>query len=342
MRSLLYWTIFRSQSFIIALLVYLPALAETGPQNSAIDLICIADRPTIILGETTKLEAVAMAQDGNTTTRAVSFQWQVSDGVVQGAGSHVEWILSRVPIESGQFYRKVTATVKAMIAGRAVSSCSVSVFVGSYQEADSSSNVRGGRISSSRGYLLPHETESPGYGLYTYLLLSGRPQSEEELVRYLKTLEAGLKLMREHNDLGRYVRPSQLNSTHIPVTQLPIGNETDPNFARKVLSVYDFARAKVLLNKFEKMYDRGPYLVSVKTPLTSASEVDPAYMFMDFSNITPELAATSVKHFESLAAQERTWTEQSVRDLRLKIRNLFAVAGRVVPEVASAILGMSQ
>ncbi len=160
------------------------------------------------------------------------------------------------------------------------------------------------------------------------------------MVRSLQTLEACLRVMRQLHDLRRYVRPSQLNATHIPVTELPKGKEDDPDLAKKVLAVYDFDRAKVLLNKFEKAYDRGPYLISVKLPLTQAPEPVPIHILQDFTDLVPKLAARGVRDFEYLAAQERTWTEQLMRKFPSKLRNSLAVASEVTPEVAVSLKTM--
>ena len=262
--------------------------------------------------------------------------------MVQGSDPEVEWNLSKVRIKSDESHSKVTATVKAMTAG--YSSCTVEVFIGQKEPtggAHPTTGTRGGLIPARR-YLLPNQEEAPNYGLYSYLLLSAEPQSEKETVRSLRTLEACLRAIRQLHNLGRYVRPSQLNATYIPVTELPKGKEDDPDFAKKVLAVYDFDRAKVLLNKFEKAYDRGPYLISVKTPLTPASESVQAYIFQDFTNVVPELAVSGVRHFEFLAAQERTWSEKSMQVLAFKSRNLIAVAGKVTPEVAGSLKAMIQ
>lgn len=234
----------------------------------------------------------------------------------------------------------MTATVKAMTAG--YSSCTVEVFIGKKEPTggeDPTTGTRGGLIHTRR-YLLPNQEEKPNYGLYSYLLLSAEPQGEKETVRSLKTLEACLRVMRQLSNLGRYVRPSQLNATHIPVTELPKGREDDPDFAKRVLAVYDFDRAKVLLNKFEKPYDRGPYLISVKSPLTQTPEPVPLHILQDFTDVVPKLAARGVRDFEYLAAQERTWSEQSMRKFPSKLRNYLAIASEVTPEVVVSLKSM--
>lgn len=328
-------------SLIVAFLLSSTAFAQTDLQNNAIDLICLTDQPAIMVGETIRLQAIAAAQDGTPMTSPVSYEWQVSQGTIRGVGADVEWNLSGVGIASGELHKKVTATVKALSAGQAGPSCSVEVFIGKRQDADKPEDTRGGLITGRR-YLLPSETEPSGYGLYSYFLLSARPGNEEERERYLKILGQCLQVMHELKNLGRYVRPSQLNVTYVPVTELPKGKEDDLDFAKKVLSMYDFDRAKVLLNKFEKTYDRGPYLISVKPPLTQAPEPLPIHILLDFTDVPLKLAARSVKDFEFLAAQQRTWSEQSMRVFPTTLRKWIAIAGKEAPEVAVSLKSMIQ
>lgn len=341
MRCLVCWRVTRSLSFTVLILTSSTAFAQTEHQNNAMDLVCLTDRPAIITGETTRLQAVAATQDGTPMAQPVSFEWQVTEGTVRGSGSEVEWNLSGVGIASSDLHKKVTATVKAVSAGQANASCSVDVFIGKRQEGDKSSTTRGGLIAGRR-YLLPAQKEDAGYGLYSYLLFSGKPGNEEERARYLKTLEACLHVLNKLKDFDKHVRRSQLNATHIPLREFPKGNEDDPDFAKQVLSVYDFARAKILLSKFATTYERGPYLISVKSPLSQAPEPIQVHILQNFTGVVPELAARGVKNLEYLSAQQRTWTEQSMRTLQFKMRNLIAVAAEVTPEVAVSPTSMIQ
>lgn len=109
-----------------------------------------------------------------------------------------------------------------------------------------------------------------------------------------------------------------------------------------MLSVYDFARAKVLLSKFATSYDRGPYLISVKSPLSQTREPIQVHILQNFTGVVPDLAARGVKNLEYLSAQQRTWTEQSMRTLQFKMRNLIAIAAEVAPEVAASSKSMIQ
>jgi hypothetical protein len=316
------------------------ALAEIEAQEKTVEAICLTERPAIMEGESTTLQAWVLTHDGH----SLPITWQVSDGTVQGTGAERQWDLSSIRIPPGEPHKKVMATLMAATTDLEHAGCTVEVFIARKEMTgaeEAPMGTRGARMTGRR-YLLPDETELSGYGLYSYLLLGEKPQTEEKTKRYLKTLEASVHIMNKLQALSRHVRPRQLNATYIPVTAQPKGKEDDPDFAKRVLAVYDFARAQVLLNKFEKRYDQGPYLVSVKTPLSHESGSVSFQIFQNFSGVVPDLAAKGVKNFEYLAAQERTWTEQSMRVLAFKSRNLIAVAGKETPKVAGSLKTMIQ
>jgi len=62
-----------------------------------------------------------------------------------------------------------------------------------------------------------------------------------------------------------------------------------------------------------------------------------AYLWEDFTGVTPELAWDWVKFFTYLAAQERSWSEDSLRRFGLKLRILVAVGGKVTPDTLKAL-----
>jgi hypothetical protein len=325
---------------MLVILTAQSALAEIDAQEKTVDAICLTERPAIMEGETTNLHAWVLTRDG----QSLPISWQVSDGTVRGTGAERQWDLSSIRTQPGEPYKKVTATLRAAAMDLGDAGCAVEVFIAKKEPTggeEAPTGTRGGRMTGRR-YLLPEDTELSGYGLYSYLLLGEKPQNEEKTTRYLKTLEASLQIMNKLQALSRHVRPRQLNATYIPVTELPKGKEDDPDFAKRVLAVYDFARAQVLLNKFEKTYDQGPYLVSVKAPLSQETGPVSFQIFQNFTGVIPDLAARGVRNFEYLAAQERTWTEQSMRVLAFKSRNLIAVAGKETPKVAGSLKTMIQ
>lgn len=184
----------------------------------------------------------------------------------------------------------------------------------------------------------PGQREEPGYGLYSYLLFTGPPQNLEEKARYLKTLESCLTLIQDVEEYQkRHLPRSQLNISHIPVTKLPREDSSTAQWAENVLKVYDYATAQILLNQLNKTYQQGPYLLSAQKPLREGTSPMILYLLQDFTGFVPDLAARCVRSFMYLAAQNRSWTDQSLHNFTLALRNVIAVAGKVTPDVVHAL-----
>ena len=79
-----------------------------------------------------------------------------------------------------------------------------------------------------------------------------------------------------------------------------------------MLAAYDYAAAQILLSRVRQAYQQGPYLLSVLTPLSDAGT--PAHLWEDLTGVVPELAWNWVRFFTYLAAQERSWSEDSPRN----------------------------
>src|SRR5215472_9320075 len=329
---------------VVAVLAPKTARAQNDSRNTAMEILCLTDRPAIDQGASTRLQAWAATPDGQPIAQPIALQWQVTAGVVQGTGSDVQWNLSGVKIESGEFHKKATATVKATATGLEESGCVVEVFVGKKEDRSPLLPDRSGGLRSARRYLLPNQKEDTGFGLYSYLLFPTRPQTEEQKARYLKTLESCLLVMESVEDHIQIHRPpSELNITHIPVKEIPKYSQVSAEWAANTLDVYDYATAQKLLDKLDKSYQQGPYLISVgKKPLSDMATPVQAHVLQDFTGKVPELASNVVELFTYRAAQQRTWSDESLRSFVLNMRNLIAVAGKVTPDVASAVIKLVQ
>ena len=308
----------------------------------AMEVLCLTEQPAIIMGESARLRAWASTADGKPIKQPIKFEWQVPEGFIQGKGADVRWDLSAVKIELNESHKKLVATVKATAPSLGEVRCPVEVFIGKREVAKpepGSSDDRSGLISA-RLYLQPGETEESGYGLYSYLLFSAPPKNKEEETRYLKTIESLVTLGDIEEFLKRHVRPSQLNATFIPVTKVPEPGKSHAESAVKVLSAYDYTAAQILLNKLDKIYQRGPYLISVLKPLSGTAA--PVHLFQDLTGVVPDLAWNWIEFFTYRAAQERSWKEESLKRFGLTMRNLIAVGGKVTPDVLSGLEKMIQ
>lgn len=341
MRSYSYWWAV-AWLWVIATLSQFPAVHATEDARpdsiNPMDVICLTEQPAIVEGESVGLRVWVSTPNGQPIEQPITFQWQVTEGRIQGMGADVRWDLSAVTIKPTEPHKKVVAMVRAIAPGLGEAQCLVEVFI----DKGAVPGMRGLRISARR-FLLPNQTEQPDYGLYSYLLFSAPPQNEEEKTRYLRVLGACLSVMRDIDEILKRHQPSrELNATHIPVTKDPKSGKLDSEWAENVLAVYDYAAAQILLSKLDTAYQRGPYLISVLKPLSKFDSPVPVHLFQDFTGVVPDHASNWVKHFTYLAAQQRGWTDKSLRRFDLTIRNLISVAGIVTPDVASALTTMIQ
>jgi hypothetical protein len=313
----------------------LPVSAPDEGSKDAVntmEVICLTEQPAIVEGESATLKTWATTPDGRPISRRITFQWQVTEGRITTQAVEARWDLSRVKVEPREGRKKLIATVRATEPGGGEVRCAVEVFIGKKEAViPDRRTIRREKLFSAKRYLLPGEPEEHGYGLYSYLLFSAPPMDKEEKARYLKTIEAYLLLLQNIDEyLGKHVRPSRLNATYIPLKKTPEPGNSNAEWAANVLAVYDYTSAEILLSALDKSYLKGPYLVSVLKPLSEMNT--PTYLFEDFTGVVPELVSERVKFFKFLAAQERSWSEESLERFAHKLHNLVAVGGKVAPD----------
>ena len=218
------------------------------------------------------------------------------------------------------------------------------VLAGEFEQAEAllrrvlPEHLRG--LLSGRGFLTPAGTqrhEPAGYGLYSYLLFNAPPRDQAERARYLKAVEAHILLLPPMAELERHRHLSQLNLTLIPVRELPSGIDKleAGEAAAKVLSLYDYARANVLLDDLGiDAKQSGPYLLSRMPGI--AGETGLRLLF-DMSHVESKLVWDWTRKFSWFAAQERSWSVVALHKLELNIRNVIAKGAATSADVVVAL-----
>ena len=327
-------------SFAPLFLFLTPAdAAGVPPENlpQGMELICLTDRPAIVEGDSTTLQAWAIGTDGKPISAPIHFEWEADAGRVETQPDSTRWDLSGVKVEAQDASRKVTATAKAVPPGGSEMHCSVEVFLGRKEAAPPPDRgAVGEELLSARHFLLPGTSEPAGYGLYSYVLFSAPPRDPEETARYLKTIEATLMVLQDVDDyLSRHVRPKSLNLTCIPVNRMPTRGNSTGEWAGNVLANYDYAAAQILLSRVQQAHQQGPYLLSVLAPLSEPGMS--AHLWENLAGVVPDLAWNWIKFFSYLAAQQRSWSDESLQRFGLNLRNLIAVGGKVTPVTMDAL-----
>lgn len=181
--------------------------------------------------------------------------------------------------------------------------------------------------------LLRGRQEDQGYGLYSYALLTHRPQPSE-LPRYRAFLMAlvGLPTAQE---VGGYVGKTRINITYFPLTAAPTSWDilTTQGRVDYVLAHYDYARGAVMLASLPERIGTGPVLVSVLKPLSSNQHPHPV-LVQDLSKAQPVLMSDYVAEFVDQAAKDHFWEAITLEVFSLHLRNFL--------ETAAVGLGMSK
>lgn len=316
------------------LLAGLPAHNEDAAAaklGTPLQVTCAPERPLLSPGETVTVWAWVSDPAGRAGDAQLS--WRTESGRIAGSGDTVQWAVPSAPVVAGNS-RPARASVSARLGTAQATECEVQVLIVAPPRPEDAKGAQ----PFGRAFLLPQAAEPAGYGLTSHLLLAAPAQNDEERQRYLKAIEAVLRALPPIEELRQYLGPSQLNITLLPVKRkltLPdsLTPANLPQAAQQVLDAYDHARAQVLLAELDATARRGgPYLVS-----RTAADAGPQgqHLFFDMSHVVPRLVGDWVSAFCALAAQERSWTDETLKRLSLNTRNVIAVAAHATPDVLS-------
>ena len=179
-----------------------------------------------------------------------------------------------------------------------------------------------GRVMG-RTYLMDGESESPGFGLYSYVLFGAPPGNNTQArALYLEVLRAVLAKVPELDALRDIPLP-RINAVHIPVKKKP--GDDDP---AKVLEVYDYARALKILMAISDKSHRGPYLISLFRPINIQKELVRPYLLEDLTRAPQGVVPGWVGYFLRQGAQPEPWNpsrlELVAKNLRIELERLSA------------------
>jgi len=181
--------------------------------------------------------------------------------------------------------------------------------------------------------LLPQQKEEPGFGLYSYALLTHAPL-ESERPKYRAFLTALVELPTAKN-LATYLPKIRINITYLPLTSSAQDWDafTTDQKVDYVLSHYDYARGAAMLASLPERTGAGPVLTSVLKPLSFDRFPRPV-LVQDMSTSQPVLMEDYVKEFVDQAAKDHFWEAKTLAAFSLGLRNTL--------ETAAVGLGMSQ
>jgi hypothetical protein len=309
-----------------ALAALATVLAGTAaPATEPVALACSAERPAVPLGASVGVRAWASARPGAT----VRYAWDVTAGRVEGGGAAVRWNLD------GARPGRYAAIARVLDASTVLGECTVRVLVIADEGARGRQPAPRPARETGSALLVAGQREAGGYGLYSYLLL-GAPPAAGARERYLKALEAYVRLIPDLAALERYVPKGELNAAYVPITEPPAGAAN----AEWILDHYDYARARSVLRTLPGRTRDGPYIVSSLVALSAAggeATASAPVLLQDLSVVPPHLAEAWVREFLNQTAQER-FAEVRTRDqVVVRLRLVVGILGTGLPEVRSAL-----
>jgi hypothetical protein len=184
---------------------------------------------------------------------------------------------------------------------------------------------------TGRSFLQKGFPETPGYGLYSYILFGATPTGATK-ERYLRTIDAYLNIPQIAT-LEEYLPTCKLNITYLPLTDPP---HSKPE-AEWILNHYDYARARILLQALSGTHRTGPYIVSTYKPLSGVTKLSGQYLYQDLSSAPAPIVTLWIKEFLTQTEQERFWEERTAMHCVLEIRKAIGIAAEGLPEVKKSL-----
>lgn len=196
--------------------------------------------------------------------------------------------------------------------------------------------------------------EEPGYGLYSYVILSSNSDRSSAL------LDEVFKSVPAIDDTAAQ-RP-QINILYIPIKK-----DKSNDFASAVMSLrgdtkklgteyadsfYDYKIARGLLNHVcnppsDTMRElcagdmsRGPYIFTYGRVASTLEPVPPPFLFVDLSDVDPRAFAEFVSAFKAQIKRDDVSDGARINSMRLRILNVLLKASDWISPVQKAIAGI--
>ena len=312
----------------VALLVVAPCA------SAATEVVCAAASPVIYSGEAVALEAWVTDENGGRLPGNPTLRWSATAGRISGA-ARAEWTIGSVEART-----PARATVQVDTGDKGFKSCDVAVLaLPPRQQASVETPVRRSQRLTGRVFLLPGRQEPREYGLRSYLLFLTPPKSASEEERQVRAIEAYLRVLVPAEDLlAQNVRASEINLTMLPLeraVELPpdLSNASAAqDAAARIAKNYQYTMAQALTRELETdLSGGGPYLLS------RGGADGRATLVIDMSGVDASLIWDWMKWFCWLTAQERSWSEITLRKLALTLRNVLAVTASTTPLVVKSM-----
>lgn len=164
------------------------------------------------------------------------------------------------------------------------------------------------------------------YGLHSYYLFLHQPVFQAQS-KALKQTEVLLRQINNNKQQNPNTPISSQQSLYIPVSFEPQSWVTHPKeddfeaAARWIMQNYDYQCAKMLLEPFPQLTDKGPYILSsiqklLPPNLTTATPWRNPVLTQNLSNIEPVQSLHWLDMFFKESSQPRQWAEMDLLHIR--------------------------
>jgi hypothetical protein len=197
-------------------------------------------------------------------------------------------------------------------------------------ESDTPSGAYRTNRLTGYAYLLGGQAEEGSYGLYSYILFSHHPSTEEH-DRFVALLVAVLARPTVGSLEKSHVSRQRINVTEIPLEverkEDIVRAQSPEKMADWILENYDYGRATAILGSLPKGTGPGPVILSVLHPVDPQQSPRPVFL-QDLSHAQPELMAAYVGQFVQQAGQDRFWDEPALVAFQLGLSNFLQTAAK--------------
>ena len=193
--------------------------------------------------------------------------------------------------------------------------------------------------------------EEPGYGLYSYAVLSfNSDRASAFLGEIFKSV---------HTIQDTPGNRAQLNIFYLPIKKEAAGDfenatkslegKPDELGAKFTASFYDYRTARAILNHVcnppadairelcQGDMSRGPYIFTYAKPASSLEPVPPPFLFVDLSDVDPRAYGEFVAAFKAQVKREDIADGAKIDSIRLRILKIALKASDLVVPVQKAV-----
>jgi len=187
-------------------------------------------------------------------------------------------------------------------------------------------------LESFEQVLHSNQSESLGYGLYTYLLMPWK-MDDRASTSYARSVES----MWGFFSIGSPRRLSQLPHEQLNIAYIPYqdhNGRVEKSWVSEYITNYDFDRARLLLGRLRTPRMDGPYVVSCKQPLTRVRFADQEQncIVLDLSSVPVNSVRPMVSLYMHMADTDLLWKRTSFEKFVIEARALLARVSQPLEE----------